>query len=59
MNIYCIFLILILEIQFIYGQTTSSDGECNPVNKLIGKPQTNNCCQERYIECENGHVTKM
>jgi len=59
MNIYCIFLILILEIQFIYGQATAADGECNPVNELIDKPQTNNCCQEGSIKCENGHVTEM
>ena len=60
MNIkFCIFLIIILEIQFIYGQTSASNGECNPVNKLLGKPQTSNCCQEYGITCENGRITKM
>ena len=57
---YFIFLILTLEIQFIYGQNTAADGECIPVNKLLGKPQSNNnCCQERGITCENGHITEM
>ena len=60
MNIkYCIFLILIIEIQFIFGQTTAADGECNPVNKLLRKPQSYNCCQREGITCENGHITKM
>jgi len=56
---YYIILILILEIQFIYGQNTAADGECDPINKLLGKPQYNNCCLEDSVTCKNGHITEM
>jgi len=59
MNIYCIFLILIFEFQFIHGQNTAADGECIPVNKMLGKPHSNNCCKENGISCEFGHVFNM
>jgi len=38
---------------------TAVNGECDPVNSLLKKEKSNNCCLEEGIACENGHVTKM
>jgi len=35
------------------------DGECNPINKLLRKYESYNCCLEEEITCSNGHITKM
>jgi len=59
MNICHFFLILITVIQFIYGQNIAADGECISVNALLGKAQSNDCCLENGILCENGHITSM
>jgi len=59
MNIYYYFFILIFTTKFIYGQEIAVDGECKPVNKLLHKKKSNNCCLEKGITCVNGHITKI
>eukprot|EP00833_Pecoramyces_ruminatium_P004153 jgi/Orpsp1_1/1178185/evm.model.c7180000064356.1 len=41
------------------NMTTETDGECNPVNTLLGKDKSNNCCLEKGITCENGYIIKI
>jgi len=59
MKLYNILIILIIKIIFIYGQNTAADGECKPVNTLLKKDKSNNCCLENGITCENGHIRIM
>jgi len=59
MNIYIFVFVLFVSTKFIYGQEIAVDGECNPVNTLLGKDKSNNCCLEKGITCVNGHITKM
>jgi len=62
MNIYQFFLFSITItqiIQFTYGQNTAVDGECNPVNTLLGKAQSYNCCLDINVNCQDGHITFM
>jgi len=59
MIVYYILHIFILIAQFIYGQNTTTDKECKPVNNLLGIDQERNCCIQEGIICQNGHVTEM
>jgi len=38
---------------------TAINGECDPVNKLLKKFKSYNCCLEQGITCSNGQITKM
>lgn len=38
---------------------TAANGECDPLNKLLGKDESYNCCLEDGITCNNGHITRM
>jgi len=58
MNAFYYFFIIIITIKSIYGQETSIE-ECIPVNTLLGKDQSNNCCVEEGITCVDGHITKI
>jgi len=58
MNIfYYVIFTLITGTLFVYGLNNAVDGECIAANKLLGKEQSNNCCLEKGITCENGHIT--
>jgi len=59
MNAYYYFFILIVTINFVYAQLTGDETtvECLPVNTLLEKDGTYNCCMDKNIECENGHIT--
>jgi len=64
MNIYQLFSILIIVSQFIYNSCVLAiqeavEGECNPVNALLGRAQSYNCCMEFGVACINGHITSM
>jgi len=63
MNLYIFYFILTITPKFIHGEnTTTSNGECEPINTLLGKNKSNNCCLETGITCDNdndGHVTEM
>jgi len=59
MNIYIFVFILFVTTKFIYGQEIAADGECNPVNTLLKKDKSYNCCLEENITCVDGHITKM
>jgi len=64
MNVYFYFFILVISIKLIYGQLsgeeTAIDGECLPVNILLGYDRNYNCCLDHpHVACENGHITEM
>jgi len=59
MKLYFSFLISISIVTFIYGQNTTLDEECKPVNILLKKNQSYNCCLENGVECQNGYIIKM
>ncbi len=59
MKLYNFFISLFFITQIASGVNTVADGECNPVNILLGKSQSNDCCLESDITCENGHITEM
>ena len=61
MNKYFIVIfILVIKVLFVYGESSAvSNGECIAVNKLLGKSNSNNCCNENGITCSNGHVIRM
>jgi len=59
MNIFYSFFILVITIQFIYTKNLENKEECNPINILIKKDLSNNCCSEEKITCKDGHVTEI
>ena len=44
---------------FVRGENVVAEEECLPVNTLVGKDKSFNCCDIEGVTCENGHVTKM
>jgi len=59
MNIYVLIINLIFTISCIYGRSSGDNGECETVNKLLGKDPFYNCCLETGVTCSNGHITKV
>jgi len=57
--VYVTLLNLIISFLFVYGVDSSITEECIPVNKLLNKVQTSNCCSEDGIYCEQGHIHGM
>ncbi|OUM65897.1 hypothetical protein PIROE2DRAFT_7059 [Piromyces sp. E2] len=59
MNKFIVSLInIIITVKFIYGQ--NSYNECEPVNKLMHKEGSFDCCSDKKrIVCNNGHVTEL
>jgi len=59
MKLYYFLLILITKTTFIYGQNTAAGGECDPVNTLLKKDKSYNCCLEEGVTCSGNHITSM
>jgi len=38
---------------------SESSEECKNINSLLGKDESNNCCEMNGITCENGHIISM
>jgi len=56
---YLTLLNLIITTLFVYGQSSSIAEECIPVNKLLNKDQSNNCCSEEGIKCDGNHIIEI
>eukprot|EP00833_Pecoramyces_ruminatium_P003900 jgi/Orpsp1_1/1177932/evm.model.c7180000063399.1 len=59
MILHLIFLNLIFAIIVVYGQNNVLTNECEPVNKLLGKDPSFDCCSYNGITCTDGHVIKI
>jgi len=57
MNIYVIFFVLITLREFGYG--IGIGDECKPVNIMINRRESYNCCLDEGITCKNDHIIKM
>jgi len=54
------FLLLIsISVTVIYGQDIFPYEECKPVNTLLKKEQSYNCCIEDGVKCQNGHIIEL
>lgn len=58
MNIYMIIFNIILLINYAFAQNFI-ENECIPVNKLLGKELSFNCCSIQNITCTDGHITEL
>jgi len=49
---------IILLINYAFAQNFI-ENECIPVNKLLGKELSFNCCSIQNITCTDGHITEL
>jgi len=70
MNIYIAFLVFISITKFVHGilpieEEQKEEGvkkagdECKPVNIMLNRRETYNCCLDEGVTCKNGHIIKM
>jgi len=50
---------LIATTCFVRGENIAAESECLPLNILLGKDKSFNCCEEVGIICEDGHVISI
>jgi len=58
MTVFILLIKFIITAKLIFAQN-NLNGECNVVNYLLRKNNTNNCCLEDGIICSKGHIIKM